>query len=102
MTHPEFARIALESPLPQLDRLFDYRVPQEILGQVQPGNRVKVPFGHGKKLLEGYVVQLAESASFEGKVSEIAELVSPVAALQSEIYALARAVADRQAATGTV
>jgi primosomal protein N' (replication factor Y) len=99
MTEPRFARLALESPLPQLDRLFDYRIPEAILGQIRLGNRVKVPFGHGKKLLDGFVVELADKASFEGKVADIADLVSAVPALQPEIYKLARAVADRQAAT---
>lgn len=99
MTETRFARIALESPLPQLDRLFEYRISDQMISEIRIGNRVKVPFGHGKKLLEGYVVDLLDSASFEGKVSEISELVSQAPVLQPEIYQLARAVADRQAAT---
>ena len=36
------ARVLLDSPLPQLDRLFDYALPDE-RGEVEPGVRVKVP-----------------------------------------------------------
>ena len=36
------ARVVIDSPLPQLDRLFDYALPAE-LGAVTPGVRVKVP-----------------------------------------------------------
>ena len=37
------ARVLIDSPLPQLDRLFDYRVPESLLADVTVGVRVKVP-----------------------------------------------------------
>ncbi|MDF2491484.1 MAG: primosomal protein, partial [Microbacterium sp.] len=36
------ARVLLDSPLPQLDRLFDYAVPAALDADAQPGVRVKV------------------------------------------------------------
>jgi primosomal protein N' (replication factor Y) len=90
-----FARVAIESPLPQLDRLFDYEIPTDM--QVVVGCRVNVPFGNSPKT--GFVVELAESTDWVGKVAQITEVVSPIAVLTPTIFELVRAVADRQAST---
>lgn len=96
---PVVARVALDSPLPNLDRLFDYSIPTELEDSTQVGVRVRVPFGRSKTLQDGFVVELATSSDFEGKLAAIAEVVSKVPVLPRNIYTLARAVADRQAAT---
>lgn len=93
------ARVVISSPLPQLDRLFDYAVPAELEGQVAPGVRVKVNFGRSKALLEAFVIETATSSEFTGDLSAIVELVSAAPVLDEAIYKLARAVADRQAST---
>jgi len=93
------ARVAIDSPLPQLDRLFDYQIDPAIAGSISVGSRVRVPFGRGASLSDGFVVELAEKSDFEGKLAQLSELVSPVSVLKPEIYQLCRAVADRQAVT---
>jgi primosomal protein N' (replication factor Y) len=95
------ARVVISSPLPQLDRLFDYSIPEALLDFVVRGVRVKVPFGRSKGTLDGFVVEVLAESSFEGKLSEISELVSPVPVLDSGVYELVRAVADRQASTAS-
>ena len=93
------ARVALDSPLPNLDRLFDYAIPPELQGVVAAGQRVRVTFGRSKKLLDGFVIETLEKSDFDGKLAPIAELVSTVSVLPANLYKLARAVADRQAST---
>jgi primosomal protein N' (replication factor Y) len=90
-----FARVALETPLPGLDRLFDYLVPDGV--NVSPGVRVSVPFGNSSKT--GFVVSISETSDWTGKISEVTEVVSEFQALKPQIYELVRAVADRQAAS---
>ena len=99
MTGFGVARVAIDSPLPQLDRLFDYEIAEEIRGSITVGARVRVPFGRGTSLSDGYVIELVENSDFNGKLAKLEELVSPVSVLSPEIYALCRAVADRQAVT---
>jgi len=48
------ARVLPESRLPQLDRVFDYVVPDGMDAPV--GCRVKVPIGRSAKLHTGFVV----------------------------------------------
>lgn len=99
MTTGPIARVAIVSPLPQLDRLFDYRVPAEFAHFLLPGQRVRVPFGRGTALHDGFIVEIAEQSDFDGALSNVVEIVSEAPVLTSEIFQLARSVADRQAAT---
>ena len=94
---PAIAAVCIDQPLPQLDRLFDYRIPEDFADQVKPGCRVKVRFGRRKA--SGYVIAVKPSTDFTGKLLWLSELVSPELVISPEIAALARAVADRYAGT---
>ncbi|WP_347177351.1 primosomal protein N' [Glycomyces sp. L485] len=87
----------MDQPLPQLDRLFDYRIPDDLLDAVRPGCRVKVRFGRRK--IGGYVIAVKRETDFDGKLLWISDLVSPQPVLTPEVARLARAVADRYAGT---
>jgi primosomal protein N' (replication factor Y) len=91
------ASIAIESPLPQLDRLFDYEVALEIVDQIAIGQRVSVPFGNSKSKLPGFVVNLSGDSEFSGKLAVLDEIVSSAQVLTESVYQTCRAVADRQA-----
>ncbi len=93
------ARVALDSPLPNLDRLFDYSISPEMQGMIAAGQRVRVSFGRSKKLLDAFVIETLDKSEFEGKLAPVAEIVSAVSVLPANIYKLARAVADRQSST---
>ena len=92
-----FAKVAIESPLPQLDRLFDYEVPDMLAAELLVGQRVSVPFGKSAKFIDGFVVEITDSIEFQGKVSRIQSIVSKNVVLPSNAYRTIRAVADRQA-----
>ncbi len=90
------ARVLLDSSLPQLDRLFDYALP-EALGEVSEGVRVRVPLRTAGRVVDGYVVEIAEEHDGERALSEVEAVVSDVAVLPQRLYLLARRVADRAA-----
>jgi primosomal protein N' (replication factor Y) len=87
----------LDSPLPQLDRLFDYRIPSELTETCRPGVRVRVPLRTGARMSDAYVIEVLDEASFPGELSPIEAVVSPVSVLAPEVWELARAVSDRAA-----
>jgi primosomal protein N' (replication factor Y) len=60
---------------------------------------VRVPFGRSKQKVDGYVVEIADSSDFVGKLAQLSEMVSPLPILPSNLYKLLRALADRQAST---
>jgi primosomal protein N' (replication factor Y) len=93
------ARVLVDSSLPQLDRLLDYRIPPGL--DVVPGVRVSVPLRTAGRLTEGFVVELADQQQFPGPLSDIAAVVSPIPVLRPEVWRLARAVADRAAGSAS-
>ena len=92
-----YAKVAMDSPLPQLDRLFDYRVPANLQDGIQVGCRVRVPFGKGAALQDGFIAEIMDSS--EHAAADIAELVSPVPVVPASQLKFLRAIADRQAGT---
>ena len=89
------AEVLLDSALPQLDHLFDYAVPAELADELRVGQRVRVPFRNQQRKAFGYVIGFADSSSFGGELSPIADIVCPVPQLTPAVWRLARAVADR-------
>ncbi|MDO7882010.1 primosomal protein N' [Antiquaquibacter soli] len=91
------ARVLVDSPLPQLDRLFDYAVPERLRESAVPGVRVRVPLRSAGRIADGFIVELVDSADFPGVLSELDEVLSPIPVLAPEVWALARRAADRAA-----
>lgn len=94
------ARVLLDSPLPQLDRLFDYALPSE-LGDVPLGVRVKVPLRTAGRVIDGYVVEIDREDDADRPLSEVDSVVSTVAVLPERLHRLARRVADRAAGSAS-
>lgn len=101
MAAASIARVLVESPLPQLDRLFDYRIPEALVEWAKPGVRVRVPLRSAGRVADGYLIELAEHADFEGELAELDSVVSPVPVLAPEVWALARRAADRAAGSAS-
>jgi primosomal protein N' (replication factor Y) len=97
MTSRRVARVLIDSPLPQLDRLFDYAVPDAIADQALPGVRVRVPLRTAGRVVDGYLVELGEPDASDRPLSELDAVVSPMPVLTPGLYALARRAADRAA-----
>jgi len=89
-----FARVVFQSPLPALDREFEYSVPKHLESAITVGCRVSVPFAGQAK--EGFVVALSSQVSFTGKISAVSEVISSLPVLQPHIFMLLKAIAERQ------
>jgi len=93
------ARVVLDSPLPQLDRLLDYRIPPTLVDEVFEGSLVHVPLRSGGRQTLAYVVEISSASDYAGRLSDVSDVVSSVSVLPRRLYDLARTVADRQAGT---
>jgi len=94
------ARVLLDSPLPQLDRLFDYALPAA-LGDVPLGVRVRVPLRTAGRVIDGYVVEIDTEDDADRPLSEVESVVSTVPVLPERLHTLARRVADRAAGSAS-
>ncbi|WP_433732169.1 primosomal protein N' [Actinoplanes sp. CA-051413] len=87
--------MSVEVPLAHLDRPFDYLVSAADDEAAQPGVRVKVRFAG--QLVNGFLLERAESSPHGGKLAYLDKVVSPERVLDPEVARLARSVADRYA-----
>ncbi len=101
MTTRRVARVLIDSPLPQLDRLFDYAIPDGLAAEALPGVRVKVPLRTAGRVVEAYLVDVGEQDDADRPLSELDAVVSTVPVLTPRLYALARRAADRAAGSAS-
>ena len=91
------ARVAVDLPLPHLDRFFDYTVPEAMRADAHVGARVRVRFAG--RLCSGFIVDLPETTDAPGRLSPLTKIVSPEPVLLPDQVKLLRAVADHYAGT---
>ena len=89
------AKVVVDVPLPHLDRLFDYAVPEPMAAAAKPGVRVRVRFA-GQDV-EGFVAERTSTTDHDGGLAPLRRVVSPEPVLTRAVLRLARAVADAYA-----
>src|SRR5690606_7483649 len=68
------ARVVVDTPLPHLDRPFDYLVPAKLADACVAGCRVRVRFAG--TLVDGYVLERVERSEHEGRLAYLDRVVS--------------------------
>jgi len=90
------AQVLLESPVPRLDRLLDYWIPNELDDQVIVGGRVRVPLGKGgARRIDGYVIGIVEQSTAGVSLADIDSVLGEMPVLTPTLWQLVRTVADR-------
>jgi len=82
--------VVINSSARQIDKKFDYLVPQRLINQIEIGQRVFVPFGNQKII--GYVTKLKETSDSCFKLKEIIEIIDPIPLLTNSNIDLARKI----------
>lgn len=57
------AQIVVDRNVYNLDRLFDYLIPEHMKNEIKIGMRVVLPFGNGNNTIEGYVLNIQNKAN---------------------------------------
>ena len=73
------ARVLLDSPVPHLDRTFDYLVPAAMAQQALPGTRVMVRFGEQE--MRGWIWERGATTTHIGRLSALRRVVSDLPVL---------------------
>ena len=69
-----FAEVIINCNAKNLNRIFDYQVPQNLESDAKIGARVFVPFGKGSKVEDGFIIGLKEKSEFANKeICQISE-----------------------------
>jgi primosomal protein N' (replication factor Y) (superfamily II helicase) len=72
MSYPSYADIIIDISHENLDKTYQYAIPEELTRQAVIGALVQVPFGKGNRQINGYIVDL----SFDPKLD--AQLIKPI------------------------
>lgn len=93
----QVARVAVDTGLAHLDYLFDYAIPDKFDALAHPGVRVRVRFA-GRQC-NGFLIERSDESSFDGKLANLATVVSDEVVITPQQVELFRAVADHYGAT---
>lgn len=95
-----YAKIIVDISHEKLDKSFDYRIPVHLEDEIYPGVQVKIPFGKGNRLIQGYVLEIKETAGYdEDKIKDIAEIVENSIPIESRLISLAWFIKENYGST---
>ena len=86
----EFVNVIVDISHEKLDRIFQYRIPEELQGKISTGMQVQVPFGMGNRTIKGYVTGVTDVPDYPvEKIKPVTGLVDGAVPVESELIALA-------------
>ena len=69
------AEVILNSNAKQLNKVFDYQIPEDLAFKTKIGSRVFVPFSNRKQLEEGFIVNIKDASDYQVKsIQEVDEI----------------------------
>ena len=91
-----YCSVILRGAVRQTDRLYTYRVPEEMTGAVAAGSLVSVPFGKGDSERPAVIVELMDSIEGdESGIKNISSLMSSLPVLNSDQLELIGRISER-------
>lgn len=85
-----YAEVIVDITHEKLDKVFEYRIPEECLDQIEVGTEVTVPFGRGSREMRGYVVGLHKHCVYDPeKIKPILEVPEKSMAIEAQLVTLA-------------
>ena len=95
-----YADIIVDISHENLDKTYQYAIPEELMDRVKVGALVKVPFGKGNRFIKGYVVSLSEIPNWDpDKIKPIAEIYENGLVIESQLIQLAYWIKDNYGST---
>lgn len=85
-----YANIIIDISHEKLDRTFQYRIPEELKGEIHPGIPVEIPFGRGNRSVNGYVVEVTDRAELEpSRLKPIRRVLRDGISIEGQLITLA-------------
>ncbi|HAU88051.1 MAG TPA: primosomal protein N' [Lachnospiraceae bacterium] len=95
-----YADIIVDISHENLDKTYQYAIPDSLAEQVKVGALVKVPFGRGNRFIKGYVVGLSEIPNWDpARIKPIAEVEENGLIIESQLIQLAYWIKDNYGST---
>ena len=95
-----YADVIVDITSEKLDRVFQYVIPEEMQGLLEPGMVVEVPFGRGNRLIRGYVTGISGQPEYDPeKMKAVGKIVTDGADEQARLVGLAAWIRNRYGST---
>lgn len=100
MTRPIYADICIEISHEQLDRPFQYIIPDKMITRLKVGDSVTVPFGVSNRTIRGYCIDIKDEADYPvEKLKEIIDINEDHMNIEGSLIALAWWIKKRYGGT---
>ncbi|MBO4267603.1 MAG: primosomal protein N' [Lachnospiraceae bacterium] len=95
-----YADIIVDISHENLDRTFQYRIPQNIEESVSVGSRVMIPFGRSDRQVAGFVLEISDRPGFDpGKTKDIISVITDDTLVEQKLIILANWMKERYGST---
>lgn len=86
----KYASVTVEINHTDLDRTFQYEIPDELQGEIRTGSSVLIPFGKGNRLIHGYVVDFTDIPEIDpSKIKKIYSIKTDNLSVEAQLMNLA-------------
>ncbi|MFU0823937.1 primosomal protein N' [Clostridium sp.] len=79
-----YAGIIVNNESVQVDKIFTYKIPENLMNKLKVGHRVKVPFGRSNRNIDGFVLELCENCKDVKGIKSIIDICDDFTVLRKE------------------
>ena len=73
-----------------VDRVFQYEVPEELFGKLSLGMKVRIPFGRGNTVRDGYIIGFTEKPDYDPeKIKQVQAVEEEAMPIEGQLIQLA-------------
>lgn len=95
-----YADIIVDISHENLDKTYQYKVPQHLEEKAVIGALVRIPFGKGNRQIQGYIVGLTNTPNWDvSKIKELLDIVENGVIIESQLISLAYWIKENYGAT---
>ena len=95
-----YANVIVDISHEKVDRPFQYKIPEGLMGKLSPGMCVEIPFGNGSRFRQGYVIEVTDKPEYAPeKQKEIAGIVQGGVSMQADQIRLAAWIRETYGST---
>lgn len=95
-----YANVIVDISHEKVDRPFQYKIPERLMGKLSPGMCVEIPFGNGSRFQKGYVIEVTDKPEYAPeKQKEISGIVQGGVSMQADQIRLAAWIRETYGST---
>lgn len=94
-----YAGIVINNESTEVDKIFTYEIPETLIAFIKVGQRVKVPFGKGNKMVFGFIIELYEIHKSTYSIKKINSICDDFTVLREKDIDLIRLMREKYICT---